>query len=124
MTGRKGAYDSPMVVNQDVQSANSPETITLRTSNDEVPQAFSAYEVKEAIFANTNGTQGITALQDYDDDGSTVETEVPVSVGADETLRLGDADDSTIIRIDRDNQIRVRTDQDVEVTLYLVPDAL
>lgn len=115
-------YDSPTTVAQSVQSANSPEVVTLRTGGNVVPDEFSGYHVEKAVITETANSGGEVGIQNYDDDNSTIEREVTFRVGAQATIEPGADEDHPVIRIERGNQIRIRTGADVEVTLYLVPD--
>lgn len=116
--------DNPSVVQQDVESANSPETIALRTSNNDVPDEVSAYNIAQARISETAAGAAVVRVQSYDDDNSQVEHETVVNVGANSTVEPGARDDNPLLTVRRGNQIRVVTDSDVEVTLYIVPDDL
>lgn len=113
---------TPSVVNQSVQSANSPEVVTLRTSGDTVPPESGAYRIDRATIAEVASASTVVSLQNYDDDNVTVEREVHTTVGSDATVTLDPDGDDAVLSVERGNQIRVATGSDVEVTLYLVPD--
>lgn len=117
-------HTNPSTVQQDVESANSPEVIELRDANNEVPVEVSAYDIAKAVLSETAAAAAEVRLQSYDNDGAMVENEVVYNVGAGETAEPGSGSDDAVLTVRRGNQIRVSTTSDVEVTLYLAADDL
>lgn len=118
-------FGSPMVVSESPQAGNSPVVITLRTSNNVVPALVSAYVIEKAVWHNTSGTRSTCTIQEYDNDNNTVESEVSANVPANGQTTLGDqSEDDEVLRIDRNNQIRVEVGENQDLTLYIQPDDL
>lgn len=109
-------------VNEAVTSGGSPFTVSLRTSDDTVPTDVSSYKVAQAVFAEVGSAAGEVAVQNYDPDGAAVEEEVVYTLGSDGTVQAGESSDKPILKVDRGNELRIATDTDVDVTLYLDPD--
>lgn len=105
-------------ISEAIASANSPETLTLRETDDTVPEEVSAYRVTKFSATDQSAAQNDVTIQSFD--GAAVDKELTVSVPADGSETVGDGDDD-VLEVISGNSIRVAVEGDAEVTVYLTP---
>lgn len=111
--------EAQSIISQNVASANSPVTITLRDANNEVPPEVSAYRIVKAVVTDQSAGQNDVTLQSYN--GTGVDSEVVVALGANGTKEVAAGEDDDVLVVKSGNTIRAAIEGDADITLYITP---